>query len=179
MAGFGGYLLYQLTFYTNQIGDVTKIFPVAVIVLGFVIFFVGFLGCCGACYESPCMLITFAAIVAILLCLQIAVAVFVFVYKDELMEFLSNRFEMVFNDSNGALREQIERDLNCCGFKKPEGHCLLTLFVRKPCWDVITSKVESSMYIIIATAGTLCLIQIAAIIAACCLQSKIRSYTTY
>ncbi|VDM18103.1 unnamed protein product [Hydatigera taeniaeformis] len=178
LAGFGGYLLYQLSVYSNQFGDVVRVFSIAIIVLGFIIFVVGFLGCCGACYESPCMLITFAVIVAILLCLQIAVAVFAFMYKDELMDFLSKRFEEVFNNPDYTFRRQIEQELQCCGFKVPDPNCGLHI-LRKSCWSVITSKVESSMYIIIATAGVLCLIQIAAIIAACCLQSKIRSYAVY
>ncbi|KAL5960529.1 23 kDa integral membrane protein [Taenia solium] len=178
LAGSGGYLLYQLSLYSNQVGDVVKVFSIALIVLGFIILIVGFLGCCGACYESPCMLITFAVIVAILLCLQIAVAVFAFMYKDELMDFLSKRFEEVFSSSDTTFRRQIERELHCCGFKMPDVSCGFNVF-EKSCWSVITSKVESSMYIIIATAGVLCLIQIAAIIAACCLQSKIRSYAVY
>ncbi|KAM7537327.1 hypothetical protein Aperf_G00000061172 [Anoplocephala perfoliata] len=178
LSGFGGYLLYQMNLYSNQFGEITKIFPVAVIVLGFIIFVVGFLGCYGACYESPCMLITFAVVVAILLCLQIAVAVFAYMYKHELMNFLSQRLEEVFNDPDDVIRRQIEREFECCGFRKFDITCGLGIFGRD-CWSVISGKIESAMYTIVIIAAVLCALQIAAIIAACCLQSKIRSYSTY
>nr|CDS32788.1 cd63 antigen [Hymenolepis microstoma] len=178
LSAIGGYLLYTLNVYSNQFGDMTKIVPIVIIVLGFIIFVVGFFGCCGACYESPCMLITFAIIVTVLLCLQVAVAVFAFLYKDETMDFLSKGLEQIFNHPDEKLRRTLEQQLGCCGFKMPDPTCGITTLL-KPCWNVITSKVNSSIYVIVATVAVLCLLQIAAIIAACCLQSKIRSYSTY
>ena len=41
------------------------------IVLGVIILVIGFFGCCGACTESPCMMATFATLLAIVVITQV------------------------------------------------------------------------------------------------------------
>ena len=46
------------------------------IVCGVILFVLGFLGCCGASKESPCMLYTFAALLSIIVMAEVRVIIF-------------------------------------------------------------------------------------------------------
>ncbi|KAF1615468.1 UNVERIFIED_CONTAM: CD63 antigen, partial [Eudyptes pachyrhynchus] len=57
--------------------------PVAILVLGVIIFFISFFGCCGAWKESYCMVTTFAVLLSIIFLVEIAAAIAGYVFKDK------------------------------------------------------------------------------------------------
>ncbi|KAK4807265.1 hypothetical protein QYF61_006326 [Mycteria americana] len=57
--------------------------PVAILVLGIIIFFISFFGCCGAWKESYCMVTTFAVLLSIIFLVEIAAAITGYVFKDK------------------------------------------------------------------------------------------------
>uniref|UniRef100_A0A8B9SGP0 CD63 molecule n=1 Tax=Anas platyrhynchos TaxID=8839 RepID=A0A8B9SGP0_ANAPL len=57
--------------------------PVAILVVGIIIFFVSFFGCCGAWKESYCMVTTFAVLLSIIFLVEIAAAIAGYVFKDK------------------------------------------------------------------------------------------------
>jgi len=116
---YGDYLSY---------GDGYKFLSVSVfvIVLGVIIFILGFLGCCGAIKENYCMITTFAILMSIILILQITAGVLGFVYKGKVETIVENTLkgavQKYFDDSQpGAktLLDWAQQKFECCGIKGP------------------------------------------------------------
>lgn len=59
-----------------------------IIVVGAVVFFTGFLGCCGAMKESSCMLITYATVLGLLLVLEVTAGILAAVFRNDIMDTL-------------------------------------------------------------------------------------------
>jgi len=57
--------------------------PIALMVVGSIIFVIAFFGCCGAIRESNCMIITFAVLLLAILIMEIAIRIVVFVRSEE------------------------------------------------------------------------------------------------
>ena len=57
--------------YLNFLDDTYLNTSVVFIVLGVVVLVIGFFGCCGACTESPCMMFTFAFLLALVVLVQV------------------------------------------------------------------------------------------------------------
>lgn len=86
---FGGLLIY-LGFMIIQESADFKAFletpdtmAIGVIIVGFFIFLIAFLGCCGAILESYCVLLSFGIIVAIILTIELALAGLAFAFKSD------------------------------------------------------------------------------------------------
>nr|VZI43349.1 unnamed protein product [Spirometra erinaceieuropaei] len=173
--------------------------PVFVLVLGLVVFLLGFLGCFGAWKEHACMLKTFAAIIIVLVILQIIACILVFVYTGKFVTLAADAIatqikeldQLPAVERNQTLEviDHMQKQLECCGghgpadwgttyppsccgeesktCKKPyQQGCAKTIY------EII--KVQSmTVGIIIAVMA---IVQLGAIIAACCLAKKIGEY---
>ncbi|XP_018617239.1 tetraspanin-1-like isoform X2 [Scleropages formosus] len=107
--------------------QLSQIFNVGylLIAVGAVLVLMGFLGCCGAIRESPCMLLTFFIIVLLIFIAEVAAAIMVFVFKplvNELIDRLgteavkSIQNQYGENDDLTGLWNTTMQGLNCCGF---------------------------------------------------------------
>jgi len=91
--------------------------------VGGFILLVGFLGCCGACQESTCMLCLFAGLMCIIVLLQLVASVMAILFKskieDELQGHLTKEMhEHLGKDNKEAITKAINRlqtDMKCCG----------------------------------------------------------------
>ena len=63
--------------------DMVKAASITVIVVGSIVFLTGFLGCCGAFKESPCMLTTYAVILIILLIMEVVAGILAVVFRNQ------------------------------------------------------------------------------------------------
>ncbi|VDD79273.1 unnamed protein product [Mesocestoides corti] len=152
LLGFSSYLLYSLNTTLTDFRPQEYGVVVGFLVIGFVICFLGFLGCCGAWKENVCMLTGFAVIVGLILTLEIIVVVLGFVYRDQFM---------------------------CCGVdgpadyeKRPESCANYETGCQKTLEDFMM-KYSTVLFI---AAIVVALLQLAAIVVACCLRSSIRAY---
>merc|ERR1712002_671918 len=95
--------------------------PIVLIVVGVVIFFIAFFGCCGAFKENYCMVTTFAILLSLVIIIEIAAAIAGYIYRnkisavvqDSLTEIISN-----YNNSTDEFRntvDKLQKDLKCCG----------------------------------------------------------------
>ncbi|XP_071585701.1 CD63 antigen isoform X2 [Heliangelus exortis] len=96
--------------------------PVAIMVLGVIIFFISFFGCCGAWKESYCMVTMFAILLGIVFLVEIAAAITGFVFKDKvhslLEEGLQNALERYGQDQPlTKAMDDLQREFTCCGVK--------------------------------------------------------------
>jgi len=112
---------------TEYIGitiDDSTSYDIAIILLicvGAFIFLLGFLGCCGACKESSCMLGTFAVLLTILVLVQIVAAILVAVFQsdvnDSIQEVMLEQIKENYFVDDGITKawDRMQSDLECCG----------------------------------------------------------------
>ncbi|XP_021934850.1 CD63 antigen-like isoform X2 [Zootermopsis nevadensis] len=98
--------------------------PIALIVVGSIVFVVAFYGCCGAIRESHCMVITFAVFLLVILIAEIAIGIVAFVNRDGWDNAVNDSLSKIFSqyDTNGTIAEDIndlQRTLECCGLEGP------------------------------------------------------------
>lgn len=76
---YGDYVSYADNKFANA--------AVFIIIVGVVVFVIGFLGCCGAVKENYCMVTTFAVLLAIIFILEIVAGALGFTYKKKVKVF--------------------------------------------------------------------------------------------
>jgi len=102
--------------------------PIALMVVGSIIFVIAFFGCCGAVRESHCMIVTFAVFLLAILIAEIAIGIVVFVkmdgdgWKQAVEDGIKEKFDKYQQDDNNPLNQEIDnfqRNLECCGVDGP------------------------------------------------------------
>lgn len=101
---------------------------IVVIVIGAMIFLIGFFGCCGACTENSCMLCTFIVCISIIFVLEIVAAILAGVFHKELGDSLRDEMaQQAINDvypidvtgtnefATSLAWHRMQEDLKCCG----------------------------------------------------------------
>ncbi|KAL4647931.1 tetraspanin-1-like isoform X1 [Arapaima gigas] len=120
-------LMNVLEMVENAPEELNQIFSVGyvLIAVGAVLVLMGFLGCCGAIKESPCMLLTFFVIVLLVFIAEVAGAIMLFVFKplvEELINKLGTQVVESFKKDYGknedltGLWNSTMSGLHCCGF---------------------------------------------------------------
>ncbi|XP_029995179.1 CD63 antigen [Sphaeramia orbicularis] len=95
--------------------------PIVIIVVGVVIFFITFFGCCGAWKENYCMVTTFAILLSLIILVEIAAAIAGYIYRGKLNNVVQDSLaDMItnYNTSSAEFRETVDKlqeDLHCCG----------------------------------------------------------------
>lgn len=125
---------------------------------------VGFLGCCGAIQESPCMLGLFFFFLLIIFAVEVAAGFWGFSNQSKVVNDITNFYMQTYNDykttGDERLKETlrvIQTELNCCGPKGmsqetskeicPRGEPLEELLI-KSCPDAIDEVFDSKLHII-------------------------------
>uniref|UniRef100_H2LXW2 Tetraspanin n=1 Tax=Oryzias latipes TaxID=8090 RepID=H2LXW2_ORYLA len=138
---------------------------------GALIMVVGFLGCCGAIRESPCMLGVFFFFLLILFAIEVAAGIWGFSNQTKVVEDISSFYMQTYKDytSTGDERVKetlrlIQAQLKCCGpgkdtdesFKEtcPRGEPLEELLI-KSCPDAIEEVFDSKLHIIAVVGITM------------------------
>lgn len=105
--------------------------PIALMVVGSIIFVIAFYGCCGAIRESHCMIVTFAVLLLVILIIQIAIGIVAFVtinregWDVAVKSTITDIFAQFPNSSDtsaNAVRDEVnnlQRNLECCGLDGP------------------------------------------------------------
>jgi len=102
--------------------------PIALMVVGSIVFIVAFFGCCGAIRESHCMIVTFAVFLLVILIVKIAIGIVAFVtihkggWEDAVRDTITNTFGNYTLGETNALNDEVDslqRNLECCGVDGP------------------------------------------------------------
>lgn len=105
------------SFVDNKFANV----PILLIVIGVIVFIIGFLGCCGAVKENYCMVTTFAVLLAIIFILEIVAGALGIAYKSKVqtkaVEALTKASTEYGGTSLGAthLLDFAQSKFKCCG----------------------------------------------------------------
>lgn len=124
---FGILLLYAGFTTVAKIGDYHLLLidapnnvAIVLILVGFAIFLIAFLGCCGAIKESSCMLTSFSSIILVLLLVELIGAGLIFAFKSKLKTVAEDGIEKAIekygNDTDiTVVLDDIQSHLGCCG----------------------------------------------------------------
>ncbi|EUB60810.1 Leukocyte surface antigen CD53 [Echinococcus granulosus] len=195
IAGFGIYLLVE----TNKSGGtVSMVLPAFITAFGLLLFLIGFMGCFGACYNNPCMLKTFAAIVGILLIAEIICGIVLLAYRHDFVRLVGEKLkEAIKGLGSGSLSGsdptlkalyELQMKLNCCGGTGPgdwsaippsccgrkTGSC--THPFKTGCAEAMYNEIKDSALVFGIIIIVIGLIQVGAIICAACLAKKVGEY---
>jgi len=185
-------IMYKINFnkYTDAIPDdyqVVQHVPTFTIVVGVIIFFIAFLGCCGALKSNTCMLTSYGAILFIIFLIQIGLGIFALVTIKNTQDFqtkLNNAVENLFNkyDSNPKAKEAvdaIQEALKCCGTSgKSYWHNVVPASCPSGsppgCQTALYDAVLSSIKLIGIVAMTVSIVEVVGAVLALCLSNCIR-----
>lgn len=96
--------------------------PVFLIIIGAIIFIVGFLGCCGAYKENYCMVTTFAVLLALIFVLEIAAGAVAYAFRGKLENYvqkgLEDGAEKYHETPYQKSMDAVQKELKCCGAAK-------------------------------------------------------------
>lgn len=126
---------------------------------------VGFLGCCGAIQESPCMLGLFFAFLLLIFAIEIAAGIWGFSNKDkvvnEVEEFYKETYKNYILTKQPALKETLkafQHGLKCCGIVGaldplvketcPETDGIIATLTMPTCPAAINEVFNSKLHII-------------------------------
>jgi len=103
--------------------DLLHTLAYALIVIGFVIMLIGFLGCCGAIRESQCMLSIFFIFLFIIFATLLGFGIWAAVakdsFKDLAKDILKEGVDNYENDSKSKeMMDSIQSTMQCCGYDK-------------------------------------------------------------
>ncbi|KAJ9576359.1 hypothetical protein L9F63_006771, partial [Diploptera punctata] len=174
--------------------------PIALIVVGSIVFIIAFYGCCGAIRESHCMIITFAIFLIVILIIEIAIGVVAFVNRDGYDEVITKNVEEMFgnytkNDEYKTQVDSIQKSLECCGVNgpdywtsstfptsccvKPEGNCIYSKDPNVVFQAGCKAKLKEFLLNIGVFLGALAIavgvIEIIGVVFALCLASSIKN----
>jgi len=108
--------------YLDFLGDDFFNTPVFLIVVGCIIFFVAFFGCCGAIKENSCMTMTFAILLAVIFVMEIGAGIAAYKLKGQVNYLIETNMEKGMTHYNETGYEGvtktwdiIQRETGCCG----------------------------------------------------------------
>jgi len=195
-AKYGDYLSY------GDDGSKFASVSVFIIIVGVIVFVIGFLGCCGAVRENYCMVTTFAILLGIIFILEIVAGALGFAYRkkveSQVDDSLKDAVEKYGNkDQPGAqeLLDWAQKEFECCGLNGADDYknnthatkcnkggvatcystqnCNGTLY-GSGCKVEFTKFVKHNLAVVGAVAIGIAFIQLLGIIFACCLMKYIK-----
>ncbi|CAL8319579.1 unnamed protein product [Merluccius merluccius] len=94
--------------------------PIILIVVGVVIFFIAFCGCCGAWKENYCMVTTFAVLLFLIILVEIGVAIAGYIFRGHIKEMVQENLTVMLTKYNNTEEiqktvDRMQKDLKCCG----------------------------------------------------------------
>jgi len=194
---YGDYLSYG--------DEATKFVSVSVfiIIIGVIVFIIGFLGCCGAYKENYCMVTTFAVLLGIIFIMEIVAGALGFAYRKkvetQVEKALDDAVQKYFEASQPGAKELLDwaqQEFECCGrnnsteYKSPGGNstvcanggvpscysgdtCDGTKYT-KGCQESFVDFIRHNLAVVGAVAIGVAFIQLLGIIFACCLMKYIK-----
>ncbi|CAH8448765.1 unnamed protein product [Heterobilharzia americana] len=117
----------SLNRYSKDIDATVYGFAVFLIVLGVVIFFLGIIGCCGACNESVYKLTLYSLLLFVIIVSEFASSVGALVLKEKVKEKLTIAVKDAVQDYNKnpdlkSVVDEIQEAIGCCGADSPSDY---------------------------------------------------------
>ncbi|KAJ7391636.1 Tetraspanin-5 [Desmophyllum pertusum] len=116
----GLYARFEKTEYQDFFNDIMMDPAFALIIVGGIMFIIGFTGCIGALRENVCLLKFFSVILAIIFFLYLALGVFVFVFQDKVQGIVADKLDTTIDKYRDNVDLQsfidgVQQNFKCCG----------------------------------------------------------------
>ncbi|XP_012054698.1 PREDICTED: CD151 antigen [Atta cephalotes] len=169
--------------------------PIVLIVAGFIVFAIAFLGCYGAIKEHYNMLIAFAVALLIIFIIELAVGIAAAVFKNDFSMAMKNTLKESiknYTETDRQAWDNIQKKLQCCGADGPRDWidnpagipsscCNETMLVcqivtanTEGCFRKLEMRVQNSATVLIGVGIGIAFVEIAGIVLACCLAAAIK-----
>lgn len=182
-----------------------SLLPVVIIAVGAFLFLVAFVGCCGACKENYCLMITFAIFLSLIMLVEVAAGIAGYMFRNKVMSEFSKDFQQQMQDypkNNNTVKilDKMQHDFKCCGAHNYTDWANITMSkdrvpdsccknVTRGCGDKFkedniytTGCVERiglwlrrNVLVVAGAALGIAVVEVLGIIFACCLVKSIRS----
>ncbi|XP_036723207.1 CD63 antigen [Balaenoptera musculus] len=182
-----------------------SLLPVVIIAVGAFLFLVAFVGCCGACKENYCLMITFAIFLSLIMLVEVAAAIAGYVFRDKVISEFNKDFRQQMqnypkNNHTALILDRMQEDFKCCGAanytdwekilivtkRVPDSCCVnvtqgcginfnMKDIHTEGCVEKIGGWLRSKMLVVAAAALGIAFVEVLGIIFACCLVKSIRS----
>ncbi|XP_003405156.1 CD63 antigen [Loxodonta africana] len=189
----------------NQGATAGSLLPVVIIAVGAFLFLVALVGCCGACKENYCLMITFAIFLSLIMLVEVATAIAGYVFRDQVISEFKKDFQKQMqtyprDNQTVILLDKLQQDFKCCGANNytdwenilvPKGrvpdsccmnvtlgcgvHANVTDIYVKGCVEMIGGWLRSRVLVVAAAALGIAFVEVLGIVFACCLVKSIRS----
>lgn len=171
-AAIVGVAAYSMNTSTDKI--TSRQLPIAALVLGAVVIFISFLGCCGAKANSRCGLLIYALILIVIIIVQVVIASIILADSSKANKWLTNGWK----DSENDVRVDVQNQFKCCGLETfndtyAGAPCPTNLVESVPCLDKLKDEIKSRLNILGAIGLAFGLFQLFGVVFACCLKSSI------
>lgn len=115
--GIGVLLVFNQT--VSQ-GAASSVLPVVIIAVGAFLFLVAIVGCCGACQESYCLMVTFVIFLSLIVLVEVATAIAGYVLRGKVMSELNKDFRQHMQNfpkqnNTDYFLDKMQTGFNCCG----------------------------------------------------------------
>lgn len=179
--------------------------PVVIIAVGAFLFLVAFVGCCGACKENYCLMITFAIFLSLIMLVEVAAAIAGYVFRDKVRSEFNKDFRQQMknypkDNQTASILDKMQKDFECCGAanytdwekiptmtnRVPDSCCVnithncgVNFIVKdihtEGCVEKIAAWLRKNVLVVAAAALGIAFVEILGIVLACCLVKSIRS----
>ncbi|KAG5200749.1 hypothetical protein JEQ12_005283 [Ovis aries] len=173
--------------------------------VGAFLFLVAFVGCCGACKENYCLMITFAIFLSLIMLVEVAAAIAGYEFRDKVRSEFNKDFRQQMKNypkanETASILDKMQKDFKCCGAanytdwekiptmasRVPDSCCVNITnncgvhFVVKDihtegCVEKIAAWLRKNVLVVAAAALGIAFVEILGIVLACCLVKSIRS----
>ncbi|MCJ8741425.1 hypothetical protein PDJAM_G00070580 [Pangasius djambal] len=94
--------------------------PIVIIVVGVVVFFIAFFGCCGAWKDNYCMVTTFAILLSFIIIIEIGIAIAAYVFRSKITDLVDEGLQDMIKEykTNPEVKDgmdKMQQELKCCG----------------------------------------------------------------
>ncbi|XP_078075683.1 CD9 antigen-like [Mustelus asterias] len=164
----------------GQHGDKFIIGIYAMWAAGGLLLVAGFTGHFAVTRESKCLLWVYLSIIVLLFLVEMAVAIWAFAQKDEIIKQLQDAYAGTIDVSSledidfKCMINALHKTLNCCGYKDKSGTTQGCTGQYKDCLEAIEEIINSKLHIFAAIAFGVALITVVGIIFTILLQRSIK-----
>lgn len=97
-----------------------SLLPVVIIAVGAFLFLVAFVGCCGACKENYCLMITFAIFLSLIMLVEVAAGIAGYMFRNKVMSEFNKDFQQQMqdylkNNKTASILDKMQKEFKCCG----------------------------------------------------------------
>ncbi|XP_076313009.1 CD63 antigen-like isoform X2 [Tachypleus tridentatus] len=118
----GAWIQANTSEYVDLLGSRYILVPIGILLVGFTIFILSFMGYCSAMKENYCMMVTFGILTFILLFVEVTASILVYFYRNEVdnalrenMSKTMKNYNMHYHMTATQTWNEMQSSLKCCG----------------------------------------------------------------